>query len=253
MHKLNAPSETEGTSIAGSSPRSASMLNSLDVRSDGLIRFRHLLEAFCEAARREGVAIVPYAPDGVLQFSKLPDAQREATFWNFHRYASVLDEVIRNGRSLNEDSYVLWRMFGRLGVHPRPEVMAQIGSRDIIEIYSSDFVQVFRNLKFFAICSYTLDELICRPFWELFHRDPAVTQKLIEVASAMFSGQIRETHHWDMGTHVVDEIGGAAQYHSVIENRLASPLFDESGKVVAVLHTFRVVSCERRSNNEGKS
>ncbi len=57
-----------------------------------------------------------------------------------------------------------------------------IADGDIVEVYTEDFVQLYRNNNFFKYCSYDLKTLLQHPFDVLFRRDEEVTRKIAERA-----------------------------------------------------------------------
>jgi hypothetical protein len=59
-------------------------------------------------------------------------------------------------------------MFQKLGVHPPSELMSEMRSGEVIEIHNGEFLQVYRNLRFFELCSYTLDDLLAAHFGSFF-------------------------------------------------------------------------------------
>lgn len=62
------------------------------------------------------------------------------------------------------------------------ELKKYIDEGDIIEIYSEDFVQIYRNKTFFEFCSYDMDTILSNSFDTLFRRDPEITKALLSQA-----------------------------------------------------------------------
>lgn len=211
--------------------------------NDRLASFKAVTERFAQLAKRENLDIIPYRGSEPVCFPALPTVLQTTILEDFRRYVSVCETSVEEGWSLKQDGNVLWRMFRKLGVHPNSDLMSQIREDDIIEIYSADYVQLFRNLRFFRYCGYSLDELLSRPFWELFRRDEEVTKQILSVAVSMFSGQIIGTHRWQLGVHTLTEIDSHFRYESTIEPGLVSPLCDTSGRIVALVNTARCLSC----------
>lgn len=220
------------------------MLNSIESKKADRIRtFTHLTERFCLLLQRESLTVKPYGDGGPVHFSALPDPLQEHVLQSFEKYVGVCVETIAGGWSLRDDAQVLWRMFKSLRVHPCNELMASIEQGDVIEIYDTNYTQVFRNIAFFSICSYTLDELLARPFYELFRRDESVTAQLIQVGTEMFGGRLSGVHQWTVGQHTLNEVGSPALYEMEMQEKIASPLQDTSSQVKAILTTCRILSC----------
>lgn len=206
--------------------------------------FQQLTLRFCELAGKEGIWVRPYRPQGPLYFERLPEPLQHATLDHFARYLAVCEECLEGGAHLADDRSFLWRMFRKLGVHPVSTLLSEIEDNDVIEIYNADFIQVFRNLKFFTLCSYTLDDLLCRPFWELFRREARITEALLAVAQNIYKDNVKGSQHLELGPHVLDEIEGPRKLRSVVENRLVCPLYDHGGSVAALVSVIRPISCQ---------
>lgn len=187
--------------------------------------------------------MVPFNGTGPSCFMALPEDRQEQILGSFEKYVGVCVETVAGGWSLRDDAQVLWRMFKALRVHPCGELMNAFDPGDVIEIYDTDFTQVYRNLAFFSVCSYTLDELLSRPFFELFRRDEKVTGELIKIGAQMIGGQLDGVHQWSMDVHKTQEMESPALYQVEVQEKIASPLQDSTGKVAAILTTLKVISC----------
>lgn len=206
--------------------------------------FRLLTERFCELAGREGIWARPSGSQGPVYFRCLPDRLQLSTLDHFHRFLEVCEEAQDAGNRLADDRSFLWRMFRKLGVHPVSTLLAEIDDNDVIEIYNADFIQVFRNLKFFTLCSYTLDDLLCRPFWELFQREERITRALLSVAGDIYSKTVEGIQRLDLGRHFLVETDGPRRLRSEVENRIVCPLYNTAGDVAALVSVIRPISCQ---------
>lgn len=205
--------------------------------------FKDVLDRFCRIGRSAAMPVVGYDGDHPRRFAALPETQRVRTLENFRRYTEVTEAMVVAGESPVQAQQFLWRMFQRLGVRPVSTLMDHLEADDVIEIYNADFVQVFRSFSFFHICSYTLDDLLCRPFWELFRRDQELFGRMVETTKLALAGDIDGVHYWNVEIHSVDEIESPARYHAEVRYKLLSPLYDESGNVPAFVNVFTPLSC----------
>ncbi|NJL24241.1 MAG: hypothetical protein HC902_03040 [Calothrix sp. SM1_5_4] len=72
-----------------------------------------------------------------------------------------------------------------LGLRPTADLFGELDKSDIIEIYSEEHIQLFRTFNMFECISYSLDELFSYEWWDLFQRDPAITEQLTQVAISL--------------------------------------------------------------------
>jgi len=208
--------------------------------------FKQITEKFAELARRRGFEVVPYNQDGPRHFQRLEPAQQIVILQTFKRYYDFCAQISNWGLAPKEDRQYLWRMIKRLGVRPSSDLFAELEDGDIIEIYDCvGFVQIFRNFRFYTVCSYSLDDVLCRPWFELYERDDAVTEKIsATVMDAVASGK-SDLIFYDVGEHRMDEIDSDRKYHCIVENRFIAPLLDDHDTVVALVNVVRPVSIAR--------
>lgn len=208
-------------------------------------KFRNLVEEFSALAEAEGVSVEPYRGDGPEFFQRLPEALQLSTLQHFEAYVEAAREVRAQGESLHNDQLFLWRMFQKLRAHAPSDFLSQLSSGEVIEIHNSEFVQIYRNLHFFTLCTYTLDDMLCRPFWELYERDESIAQHLIQIAGGVFTGQSTGTQPLSIPEHTILEIDSPGRLLISVQHRIAAPLSNSEGKPVAVLAAVRVPSCVR--------
>lgn len=216
---------------------------SLNARSERVAEFKELLIEFCRFAEEEKVALKPFNGDGPMWFGEMPEQFQGPVLGAFRAYVELCREVRGEGISLRNDQFLLWRMFQKLGVHPPSELMSEMRSGEVIEIHNGEFLQVYRNLRFFELCSYTLDDLLCRPFWQLFQRDEAVTESLIKMGQSVFGGDTQGVLKLETPEHVVLEIDSEARLLSVIQHRIAAPLRTATGEIKAGVTFIKSISC----------
>jgi PAS domain-containing protein len=210
-----------------------------------LAHFERSLLKMVEIADRHGVELRPFAGDYPARFAGLPEEVQQGTLEHFRRYVEVCEQMVKDSGGIDDDAQLLWRMFRQIGARPAAELMDAIDSGDVVEIYRPDYVQVFRNLAFYSMCSYTLDDLLCRPFWELFRRDPAVNEELMRIGTGIFSGQLNGIQRWKVGIHSFDEIDSLGRNRLTMQEKIVSPLTDGQGTVIACITTSRILSCVR--------
>nr|BFD60039.1 hypothetical protein CKG001_21460 [Bdellovibrio sp. CKG001] len=195
--------------------------------------FKTISEDICRMLATEGKSIVPYLP-GLPYYSKLPTAGKKQVVETLRFYQELCHSQLAEGYRINDSLSFTWRAFRRLGLVPRAELFSHMVDEDIVEIYSEDHIQLFRNFTFFDFCSYTLEELHTNEWWALFERDEEITTKIIEEVRKVFSEEVRETFAPDIPKHVLREIRSAERLCQSMEIRRMSPLY-RNRKVAAVI------------------
>lgn len=201
-----------------------------------------LLARFTELAKRSGVAVAASRP-GRLYFASLANAMQLAVLDNLRTYVEVCEDVTRDGKPLTDDYHFLWRMLLKRRLRPSAELFELFEDGDIIDVYDvNGFVQIFRNMRFFSVCSYSLDELLCRPWFELYARDERVTAGIHATALTFASRTTPDTQYLDLGEHVLEEIDSEAGYRFLVVNRFLSRLTDDAGRPAAIVNVARALS-----------
>jgi len=209
----------------------------IEMNSDLLIAFKNLTELFSHVAQDAGIDIRPYQGKGPKYFQLLPEELQASVLTNFFKSAEAITQVASLNESFDSGHKLLWRMIQNLKLRPTKDLFSILEDDDVIEIYQlPQCVQIFRNMRFYQVCSYTLDEILCRPFWDLYHRDESVTQAIMEKVSIAASRKKPQTMAYEIDPYVLTEIDSTGHFVSMVENKFLSPLFDGQNNVVAMVN-----------------
>lgn len=184
----------------------------------------------------EGIQVKAYL-EGLPYFSKLTELQQAKVNKQLEFYAELCSEHINEGYKISDGSTFLWRAFRKLGLTPTSDLFQFLTDESVIEIYSDENIQLFRNLNFFTYCSYSLEELHSREWWHLYERDASVTNAIFEEGNKMFAGSIRGTYRPSMPDHIVRELASEEKLVMQVEFEAMSPLFTNRRPTAAILAT----------------
>ena len=93
----------------------------------------------------------------------------------------------------------------KFGFTPPADMLSKITDEDIVEVYSEDHTQLFRNFEFFSVSSRTLEELFCLEWWTLFQRDDVHSMKMLAMATQIFAGAAPEGFSHAVPEHSIAE------------------------------------------------
>lgn len=220
-------------------------VSEIEVTKIRIKQFSEMIQFFANAATEAGVAVTAHRGHGPTYFAKLTSDQQIQVLTNFSTYAEVAKEMIAANESLASEHRFLWRMIRHMGLRPTNELFSILEKDDVIEVYTvPDFIQVFRNLRFFSNCSYTLDEILCRPYWKLFRREESVTKEIMHTANALVRAKQPKTTIYTIPPHTLEEIDSTSRFICQVENKYISPLFDANKNVFAVVNVMQGTVCE---------
>lgn len=165
-------------------------------------------------------------------YAGYPESQQARIYNDFLKYASIMESIISSETPLSNKSslWVALKMFGhQMG---NDDLFSCIEDSDVIEVYRSDGIQVFRNLNFLDICSYELPELFVYPWHELFYRHPKHVKMIADGAVLMFSGKQRGLLDLEpFGAHFIYEVFSPKKFKLKIGLKYLYPLRNKSGQV----------------------
>jgi hypothetical protein len=200
-------------------------------------------------AEREGFSLTAYNDRKPLCFLSLPLSSQDAVLLSTERYASVLEEVVASGYSVREDRKMLWSLMQRLQLRPTSDLFSRLNDSDVVEIYLvPEFIQVFRSFRFFELCNYSLDDLLSRPWWELYDRKEHITTSAFDMINRMISSSDPGTTYYNLGPHILIERDSSKRYRSLQELRFFSPLWDKNNGIAGIVNVVHPIEMFRNEN-----
>jgi len=210
------------------------------------LNFRESLITLSKAFEAKGFFVKPFRERAWREFLSFPREKKKRIIRDFTRYYSIYMAVLLQPGSPNEDGKLLWAAVKNLGLRPCADFFDQVDENDIVEFYAPSNLQIFHNINFFEVCSYSFLEIFAYPFTELWTRDPDAFAALKQVAIDGFSGKFKSTVDSRLPRHYLVEAFSDERYMAEVEFRKFSPLYDEKGDIAALaaISRGRVLSQE---------
>jgi hypothetical protein len=203
--------------------------------SDDNTVFARLASAYSEFAKEAGVTVVPYRDPKLPLFVSLPEAIRRDILGALSLCVKICEQTRGEGHSMSNSPALMWAALKEFGLRPPSDLFGHIDGLCVLEVHSSEGIQIFRNFAFYKYCSYSLEELYTTPWFHLFERDEAITSQMIELATKVFSGEIKHTVPMDLPLHEVRERHSPRQNRVKLDMRWIAPLFHPGGKPEATI------------------
>jgi hypothetical protein len=189
--------------------------------------FLHLADALKIYHDRCGIPLKPYDDARLPHFSKLPAVSQNLVLTSLGAMLSLYAEMENHGERPNDSSRLLWRSLNRLGWRPLSDIFDKIESDDVIEIYSSENVQIFRNMNFFRYISITLEEMCVYPWYQIAQMGVVASEYYATLAPQMQNNTITETFRTPIPPYYAKELMGEKNVLE-IGPRWMSPVFEDS-------------------------
>ncbi|AFY02054.1 hypothetical protein [Bdellovibrio bacteriovorus] len=201
--------------------------------------FKTLCERLSQSLQREDVNIKPYRSEALASFNSLEPAQKERAFKTLRDYVDICEGAQKEHISLRDSERFCRKALERWGLSPSSDFFIGVENGDCVEVYTEEGFQVFRNLRFFELSSYTVEELYCIEWWKLFGRNPGLTEKLFSMCLQTLQGRTPGTLVFDMPEHDVWESVSAEKRHFMVQPKFGSALHRE-GRILGFLVANRV-------------
>jgi len=206
-----------------------------DLRLKDLIsRFDMLLSAKCGIESR----IVParFWSD----FFAAPADVQQNVYERISDYLAILEEASKQGINLVHDKRLAWFAVSRLQLIPPSGFLDFIGEDDYLEIYNASGIQLFRNLEFHRLVSYTIAEVTFYPWNDLYSRQEQILKQIIDQGFVKGFSGIKEPYPLMIDDHIVNEAMSteARSFHIKFGN--LSPLFGKTKTTEAVFATSKL-------------
>lgn len=204
--------------------------------------FGRLLVRFCDFARLHGVNLKPFNDENLLYFSKLGTDQQEIIRNSFLRYYNICLSAVEIQGSLKDNVGHFKLALRRLGFHVKDSVLEELQNNDVIEIYTLDSVQIFRTFNFFCLVNYTLEEIFCRPWFELYRRDHFTNHANLKAVTKVLSEDFDSIYYPNIPVHDVFELQPGSNCATKIKYRFMAPAYSPDGDKIGFVNVFWAIA-----------
>ncbi|MEK6772938.1 MAG: hypothetical protein AABY64_03265 [Bdellovibrionota bacterium] len=197
---------------------------------DHLAKVTGQIQSLCKTDEFD---FLPLANKPGRYFSALPiDSQIDV----LNRLDALLNACLScqsEGISFKNQAMLSWKILKSMGFTPTSDCFGRLKEDDLIQIYNLRNQLIFASLNFFKLVSYSLEELYCCSWMELFTRDPQITQTLYEYAMKVMDPSSDRTLEVPVPQHLVTETRAFHQ-SGIVKGGFFSPIY-ENGKVAGFL------------------
>jgi hypothetical protein len=198
-------------------------------------QFRVLADAYSKFAKEAGIDLLPYREAHLPHFSTQTEATRREILSALERCVSICEKTRAEGHGMSDSPALIWAAFKEFGFRPPSDLFSYIDTKSVIEVHSSQGIQIFRNFNFYKYCSYSLEELYCMPWFQLFERDGKIVQDMIALATRVFTGEIKSTVPMNLPVHTVEERFSQAKHRVKLDMKWIAPVFNADNMPAATI------------------
>jgi hypothetical protein len=141
---------------------------------------------FARTLERYGLNVRVCNTASLAKLLETPDVKKEQIRSHFELWNSWVRPESSGTKEIKLDTdkekSFLKRALEHYGVWIYDDFWKTIDSNQVIELYGSDMVQLYRNLRFFHFCGYSLLEISVFEWYTLWERPSAVQQEMMAAA-----------------------------------------------------------------------
>lgn len=193
--------------------REAAFLDSNDSGREALKkRFLKASYELYEAGKSVGCRIIPATHPSLPIFSSVDFSKQLEAVQTVENMASVYTSAVKEGHAIDHPASIVWFALRRLNLLPPSDFFDKLESTDVVEVYSKEGFHLFANLRFFDLCSYSLEQIYCRPWSQLWLREQNGLEDLMAVIDKAMDPDQRGTLIFEGLNHSVRELDSPFKY-----------------------------------------
>lgn len=222
------------------------LISNVDIARCNSAEFQRLAVLYCKLINHFGFNARPFRKDRPLRFESSSTQQKMRAIAYLDANIEILNECVASGESPSNSAQMLWRILKKIKATPEMDIFDKIEDGDVVEVYYDDHVQIFRNLEFFNYCSFTIDELLCGKWYNLYKRDFVTTLKMLRMAFKLLTKRLEVTTAWSVPEHVFDEVGSEEKLRHSIVLKYVSPIKNQ-GEMIGAICTSRATPVQHNN------
>jgi len=207
--------------------------------------FCELSKQYAAFAAEAGIEVLAYHDPELPLFSKLTETAQLEILHSLKTCVQICEDTTARGKSVNDTASLLWSAVKAFNLRPPSDFFSKVTNDSVIEMHSSQGIQLFRNFNFYRYCSYSIEELYAEPWSILFSRDAQTVELMLDFLKSIYIGSCQSTADPRIPAYRAKELFSRRLYEIEVHWTWGAPLFESgSGRPVAsiAIETARLVT-----------
>jgi hypothetical protein len=177
-----------------------------------------------------GSRLIPFSAPSMPFFNKLNQADKLKVLSGLRTFNEICEQILSEGKSLANAKAMTWYALRKFNLHFPSDLFDFIKDENVVEIYDRDNIQIFRNFRFFDVTSYSLEDLLCRPWVDLFARiNMEHTMSIINTCNKFYTKELTSvTPLGYVGTHKIVETNSPFGFNVDATVDFVAPIYDKT-------------------------
>lgn len=218
-------------------------LTSLDTSKALVDEFLTVTLAISTLCKKYGMhRLEAHSQTGIQRYTSLPIEVKEKILQGCHQFLGFSDYAEKEGIDLRHNNVQLtWLALRQLGLRPHSDLFNHLTDEHIVEIYNENSIQIYRSFNLFQYLSYSISDIFCHEWWELYTRDTEVYDQMLDMNNKLLDGSVEGVVKTTFPDHWVQEIFSPQCLRSTMRHELCSPLTDKNKKNMGFISAFKII------------
>lgn len=200
------------------------------------LQFVRLAQEFASRFNELGLHVKVTRHEWPVEFRRASAVVKQRAIGYLEFNVKLLREMAASGEDIKDTKVYLWRALKGLQLVPPADILDHVHDEDIVEIYFLDEIQAFRNFRFLELTSYTIEEMLCRPWYRNTGRGIKPQMQLMAMVLKGKLGRVTKTTIWNVPEHELWEKDTEGNCHFMMKLKYFIPLRSDA-IVVAFVST----------------
>lgn len=209
--------------------------------------FRVISNEISNLAKPFGIRIIPYLDETLKLFSAQSAEAKKTIINSLNITRDLCNAAVKEQVDLANSRKLTWFALKAFGLIPSSDLLGLISDDDIVEIHNTER-QLFRSFSYFNYCSYSLEELCCVPWTQLYVRNTFLEEQLKTAIGETLATQ--KTVAPNVSQHLVEESASVFKYKINYSIKMMSPLKSMEGAKDCFLVAVRAELLNARTTQE---
>lgn len=195
------------------------------------------LEKLSQIVIQRGYPCRAYSPKSLITLSQLTLDRKQLLAQQIQNVLKIVASAPETEISDQEhpEKKLVEQALEMNGLELRDDYWNLLEKDDVIELYNTENIQLFRTFNFFKISSYSLLDLLTNEWYHLWERPSFILDELIKVSVDMFQGKTLKPTLVAVSRHILKEIYNDSSIHFknssvLVEPGYICPLYGKNSK-----------------------
>ena len=213
--------------------------------------YNSLVLKFQNLLLQHSVNVKAFSSQGLKRFQNLEVQEQEKYTSQLRNYYNICNTASEAGIDIaNNTKEMVEFTSNQLKLTAPSDFLKTVTTNDIVEVFDYEGTQLYRNMKFFEISDYTIDDFFGARWDQLYDRAESVTQKLIERVE--YATSIKKCIPFDIDEHYMRESATKNQKIVKVHLKYIAPLLRNNTPVAWIASSEAEVVQTESKKSESK-